>query len=51
VAVARLAKACAVTPDGLDFSRKLTKDETRQKQESTARAMDVAQPPSRLTKQ
>lgn len=51
VAVARLAKACAVTPNGLDFSRKLTKDETRQKQESTARAVDVAQPPSRLTKQ
>ena len=51
VAVARLAKACAVAPDGLDFSRKLTKTEARQKEESTARALDVAQPPSRLTKQ
>jgi outer membrane protein len=49
VAVARLARACAVTPDGLDFSRKPTRAETQAKEESTSRAASVAQPPAKLS--
>lgn len=49
VAVARLARACAVTPDGLDFSRKPTRAEARAKEESTSRAASVAQPPAKLS--
>jgi outer membrane protein TolC len=49
VAVARLARACAVTPDGLDFSRKPTRAEAQAKEESTSRAASVARPPSKLS--
>ncbi len=49
VAVARLARACAVTPDGLDFSRKPTRAEARAKEESTSRAASVAEPPAKLS--
>lgn len=48
-AVARLARACAVTPDELDFSRKPTPAEARAKQESTSKAASVAQPPAKLS--
>ena len=51
VALAKLARACAVNPDQLDFARKLTRDEQQQKDENTAKAMSVAQPPTKLTKQ
>jgi outer membrane protein TolC len=51
VAVARLARACAVTPEDLDFSRRLTKTERREKEQSTQQAVSIAQPPTKLTKQ
>lgn len=49
VAVARLARACAVTPEGLDFSRKPTREEARAREESTSRATSVARPPAKLS--
>jgi outer membrane protein TolC len=51
VAVARLARACAVSPEGLDFSRKLTGAEKKEKEQSTARVLSVAQPPAKLSQQ
>ncbi len=51
VAVARLARACALSPDGLEFSRKLTKAEARQKEQETARVLDIARPPTKLSQQ
>jgi outer membrane protein TolC len=48
-AVARLARACAVTPDGLDFARKSTPAEARAKEESVSRAASVARPPEKLS--
>jgi outer membrane protein len=51
VAMAKLARACAVTPDELLFGGKLTQTEKQQKEEQTARAVRVAQPPTKLTQQ
>ncbi len=51
VACARLARACAVAPDGLEFSRKLSRTEVRQKEEAVARVLNVARPPARLSQQ
>jgi outer membrane protein TolC len=48
VAVARLARACAVSPEGLDFSRRSEKQE---KEQSAARVLSVGQPPAKLTQQ
>ncbi len=48
-AVARLARACAVTPDGLDFARKSTPAEARAKEDSVSRAASVARPPEKLS--
>jgi outer membrane protein len=44
VALARLARACGTTPEALDFAS------NRLKKPNQAKAADVAQPPSRLTK-
>ena len=49
VAIAKLARACAVPPDGLEFNSKLSKARLRGKDESTARALKVARPPAKLT--
>jgi hypothetical protein len=51
VAIARLSRACAVSPDALDFSRKPTPAEKEEKEKSTARVLSVAQPPTKLTQQ
>jgi outer membrane protein len=48
VAVARLAKACAVSPDALEFSPKLSKTKAAGEQ-PTAKAVNVARPPSKLS--
>jgi outer membrane protein TolC len=49
VAVAKLARACAVTPAGLDFGRKLTRAETKAREDAAAQAASIAQPPTKLT--
>lgn len=49
VAVARLARACAVTPEGLDFARKPTRAEAHAREESASRAASVARPPAKLS--
>jgi outer membrane protein TolC len=49
VAVARLAKACAVPPDNLEFSTKEAKARAAGRDQSTAAAVSVAQPPKKLS--
>lgn len=46
VAVAKLARACAVSPEDLDFGRKSSKTEA---DKSAAQALDMARPPTKLT--
>jgi outer membrane protein len=48
-AMARLAKACAVSPDALEFSPKLSKAKGAGPDQSTAKAVNVARPPSKLS--
>jgi outer membrane protein TolC len=48
VAVARLAKACAKTPEELEFSPKSTRARATGREEATA-AASIARPPSKLT--
>ena len=50
VAVARLARACAVSPDALEFPTGLTKTGAARKAQSTARVLSVARPPAKLSK-
>ncbi len=49
VAVARLARAVAAGPNDLEFTRKLSKAEAKAKEQSTAQALDMARPPTKLT--
>lgn len=49
VAIARLARACAVSPNDLEKSTKL--GARRSKEQPGSRAADIARPPARLTQQ
>lgn len=48
-ATARLAKACAVSPDVLEFSPRLSKAKSAGPDQSTAKAVNVARPPAKLS--
>jgi OMF family outer membrane factor len=49
VAVARLARAVASSPDELDFGHKLSKSEAKARAQGMAQALDMARPPTKLT--
>jgi hypothetical protein len=47
VAIAKLARACAVPPNELDFHPKLTSDRAAK---GTNHVVDLAQPPKKLSR-
>lgn len=48
LALARLARACAISPDGLGFSPKITSDK-RGSEQSASSVLNVARPPAKLS--
>ena len=48
VALARLARACAVSPDSLGFAGQISKAKNK-KEEAAGKAVNLAKPPAKLT--